>query len=175
MKLKTITKLGLISLAVLLLLTGCTQGKKQSVQYTHNDILTIQDENGNDINIPYNETMSLEAVGDYVNTGTDSIIYELTDSYFDDNEEAKEVLLSNLTNGVKATYTDTNKEAIDIQTGLEKTSLKITIQVQFNQLKDKGAVIKLFGLNEDDFEGSKVKLDTVISYLESSGFVKHEK
>lgn len=178
MKLKTIIKLGFTTLAFMLFLTGCTQGKKQTVQYIHDDILTIQDEKGNDVTIPYKETMLLDVKGDYVDIGTDTVVYKLTDKYFSDNDDAKELLLTNLANGVKATYTDTNKEAIDIQTNLDekdKTTLKVTIQVHFNELEDKGAVIKLFGLNEDDFDGNKVLLKIIDSYLESSGFVKHEK
>lgn len=174
MKMKT---LGVTILSFVFLLTGCTQGKKQTWQYTHKDELTIQDEKGGDVVIPYKETMTIESLGDYVNTGTDTVIYELTDKYFKDNEESKKLLLTNLSNGVKSTYVDENKTAIDIQTFLEskdKSTLKVSIKVQLNKLKDKGAVIRLFGLSQDDFDGDKVSLKIVDSYLKSSGFVKND-
>lgn len=174
MKLKT---LGITILTFAFLLTGCSQKEKKSVQYTHNDELIIQDEKGQDVVIPYQETMTLDIVGDYVDIGEDSAVYELSDKYFKDNDEAKMLLLTNLSHGVKATYVDDNKEAIDIQTSLEgdnKSTLKVSVKVYFNELKDKGAVVRLFGLSQDDFDGKKVTLKTIDSYLESSGFVKSE-
>lgn len=175
MKIKT---LGITILTFVFLLTGCTQGKKQSIQYVHKDELIIQDEKGKDVIIPYKETMTLDITGDYVDVGTDAVVYELTDKYFKNNDEAKKLLLTNLSNGVKSTYVDDNKSAIDIQTSLEgenNSTLKISIKVQLNKLRDKGAVIRLFGLSQDDFDGNKVSSKTIDSYLESSGFVKNEK
>lgn len=159
-------------------LVGCTtQNEKIKMStYIHDDVLEIQSENGDNVSLPYKETMTIESdEAGFVTKGTDDIVYQMTDKYLEENPKEKDVLLKNLKSGVEATYIDTNPEAIKIKTeikGEDKTELHVNVSVDFKSMKDKNAVV-LFGLTDKDFnEEGKATLTKVEEYMESSGFIK---